>query len=67
MLIYDQWREMAAHQRLTEAAGVKVYFADPRGPWQRGINENTDELLREYLPKGGDLSVFTQKELDAIT
>ena len=65
-LTYDQGREMPSHQKLTEDTGQKVYFADPYSPWQRGINENTNSLLRQYPPKRSDLSGFTQKELDAI-
>ena len=65
-MTYDQGKEMSDHKRLTEETGVKVYFADPHSPWQRGINENTNGLLRQYFPKGADLSGFSQEQLDEV-
>ena len=65
-LTWDRGKEMADHKRFTLATDIKVYFCDPQNPWQRGSNENTNGLLRQYFPKGMDLSTVSQAKLNAV-
>ncbi len=65
-LTWDQGSEMALHGKVSVALDMDVYFCDPRSPWRRGANENTNGLLRQYFPKGADLSIFPEEYLDAV-
>lgn len=65
-LTWDRGKEMADHKRITLATDISVYFCDPQSPWQRGSNENTNGLLRQYFPKGVDISKYSQAQLNAV-
>jgi len=65
-LTWDRGSELADHQRFTLATNIDVYFCDPKSPWQRGSNENTNRLLRQYFPRGTNLTAHSQAKLNAV-